>query len=513
MRRYPTLVAIFTIVCIVMLSSGCTLLPLTDSHGHEKHEDAEGEEQKQAEAQEPSEEDQDFDLALLPPEARERVKAMKADDLIALLQKDQVDAVADATTAAGYVYKHSSPEDQKRIEQAVASLAVNSATADVRRSTVGLFARFADTHYAVRERLARSDPDHSVRIAAIHTLDSDGSKAVPLLRALTKDPDSAIRTTAQDVLSRALAAGDEAAIRALVQNLGVYENDASARASTDLVQKREKALPALTAAALNDPNDHRRAAATTCIAMICAGDNPMLDEFAEKSKATHTTERARRPAIAAGLPTLARVLEADSFGPAREAAAQGLGYLGAADAAGPLAKALRDPDAHVRRRAAAAFETVPGESAVMELAQVAVRDTDPDVRRFSVKALGHIGTPEAVAALAQATADSDPRVRQAAADDLGRLQAGDGLDALAAMLDDPVDDVRWAAARAIGELRVKEAVPHLLNALRDTYPPVSNAAERGLQKLGIAQRKGAGFREPEPEPEPEPEYDAGGHSH
>ena len=501
MRRYPVLVAIILAVCVYLLSAGCTLLPLTDPHGHDHAEEAdEHEHGEQAEAQKPSEEETDLDLLLLPPEARERVKAMKADELIALLNKDQIDTVADAATAAPYVYRHATPEDQKRIEDAVAALAANGSSGETRGRAISLLPRFRNTHSAVRAKAARSDPDHSVRLAAILSLEHESQAMAPLLRELVNDPDSEIRKTAQDVLSKVLSAGDDSAIRALVQNLGVYENDASGLATTHLVPKGAPALPALTEAALGDPNDRRRAAATICIAMICAGDSEMLDEFAEKSKATRQGTRERMPANLDGLPTLIRVLQTDSFGPAREAAAQGLGYLGSAEAAAPLAKALRDPDAHVRRRAAAAFETVPGESAVKELAHVAVSDTSSDVRRYAVKALGHVGTPEAVAALARATTDSEPRVRQAAADELGRLAAPEGLDALAAMLEDPDDDVRWAAARAVGELRVKEAVPHLLSALRDSYPPVSNAAERGLQKLGIAQRKGTGFKEPEPDP-------------
>jgi len=248
-----------------------------------------------------------------------------------------------------------------------------------------------------------------------------------------------------------------------------------------------------------------------CIAMICAGDNEMLDKFAEGSLATSTSKRERREANLAGLPVLLEVLENDSYAPAREVAAQGLGYLGSADAAPALAKALSDPDQYVRRRAAAAFETIPGAGAVGELSHVAVHDSDSDVRRFAVKALGHIGTADVVAALSSATKDAEAKVRQAAADEIGRLKAKAGLEALAGLLDDPVDDVRWAAARAIGELRAQEAVPYLLDALRDSYPPVSNAAERGLQKLGIAQRKATGFRGPQDDAAPADSH--GGHTH
>ncbi|HCU37539.1 MAG TPA: hypothetical protein DGT21_19530 [Armatimonadetes bacterium] len=515
MRRYPVLIAIILAVCVYLLSAGCSLLPLVDPHGHDHAAEADEQEQEQqAEAQKPSEDESDMDLFMLPPEARERVKAMKVDELVELLQRDQVDSVADAATAAPYVYKRATAEDQKRIEDAVAALASSGSTGETRSRAVALLPRLNNTHSAVRAKAARSDADHAVRLAAILSLERDGQAVAPLLQELVKDPDSEIRKTAQDILSKVLSAGDDSGMRALVQSLGVYENDASALATTHLVPTGAPALPALTEAALGDPSDYRRAAATICIAMICAGDNEMLDEFAKKSKATRHGTREPWPANLDGLPTLIRVLETDSFGPAREAAAQGLGYLGSAKAAAPLAKALRDPDAHVRRRAAAAFETLPGESAVKELAHVAVSDTNSDVRRFAVKALGHVGTPEAAGALARATTDQEPRVRQAAADELGRLAAPEGFDALAAMLKDPVDDVRWAAARAIGELRLKEAVPHLLSALRDSYPPVSNAAERGLQKLGIAQRKGTGFREPEPEADDEYEMeDHSGHNH
>ena len=511
MRQYPALIPILLIAVVATLCGGCSLLPLIDPHGHSHSDDDDHE----AEPPKPSDDELDPDLMLLPPPARERVKALTIDELIELLRGSTIDEIADGATAAPYHYRRAAPEDKRRIEETIVALTDRADEPAMRQRAAVLLLGLENSYFETRQRLAMSDPDHQVRLTAIDGLAGDGMQAAAALRELTNDPDSQIRKTAQDVLSRVLAGGDDAAIRALVQDLGVYENDASALAATAIVPKGAEALPALSEAALNDPNPHRRAAATTCIAMICAGDNEMIDDFAKMAKATRHSDRARVESNPTGLPVLIRVLETDTFAPSREIAAQGLGYLGSAQAAGPLAKALSDPDPYVRRRAAAAFETVPGETAVGDLARVAVRDADPDVRRFAVKALGRIGTPDAVRALANATRDGEAKVRQAAADELGRLAAVESLEALGALINDPVDDVRWAAARAIGELREKDAVPHLMAALRDSYPPVSNAAERGLQKLGIAQRKAVGFREPErgrPDIEDERHYGPHGQS-
>jgi len=495
MRRYVSVAAIILIAYALFFSGGCSLLPLEDIH-HDHHAEDEHEGEQEHKPPSPPDIEEDPEMAMLPPEAQEAVKNATVDEAIEMLMAPTVSRPGrpDAVTVAGYVYRHGGEQDRRRLEEVAADLAQNSDDPRIRATAITLLSGFDNSYLDLRLRTAKSDPEPEVRKAAIGTLWNEGVLAAGVLRELTKDPNAELRQLAQDILIHMMAGLGDEGIKALVRDLGVYRNDASALASTQLVLRGLKALPYLIDAAVNDHNKHRRAAATTCIAMICAGNNPSLDEFAERAQATRHAEQKRREAKLEGLKPLLYVLENDPYAPAREAAAQGLGYLGAEEAAAGLAKALYDPDDHVRRRAAAALETIPAEAVVQQLADVAANDKVPQVRAYAVKALGSIGsTPVVISGLAKATEDSDPEVRQHAADELGRMRAKEAVDALLRMFDDPDDDVRWAAVRAVGELRSKKAVPYLVKALQDEVPQVTNAAERGLQKLGIAKRKGIGF--------------------
>ena len=487
------MLAIILVACLLALGSGCTLLPLIDPHGHEDQA-GDDEHAEQAEEPPPPPTEEDMDLAGHPPEVREAIKKTTVAEAMEMFNQPGEDAAPDAVAIVSYVYKKAGKADRKRLEDVTVERLKNANEPAVRKSAIALLAGFDNSHMDLRMKVARSDPDPSVRLAAVGGLRQDGMAARAVLKELTNDTDGTVRQAAQDQLTNLMSAGGDEGLKALVQDLGVYKNDASALASISLVVKGEQSLPYLIDAALNDPNDHRRAAATTCIAMICAGNNPSLDKFAQRAQATRHIERTPVPAKLKGLDPMLKVLAGDSYAPAREAAAQGLGYLGSEKAAPVLAEALSDPDTHVRRRAAAALETIPAGAVAKQLADAAKNDKEAIVRSYAVRALGTIGaTPLVISALARATEDTDAKVRQNAADELGGLQADETLEPLVKLFNDPDEDVRWAAVRAVGDLQDKRATPYLVEALRDEVPQVSNAAERGLQKLGIGKRKGIGF--------------------
>ena len=502
MPRYCNMLAIILVACLLGLGLGCTLLPIIDPHGHEQSKDDEHDEHGEHAEEPPAPpEEEDMDLAMHPPEIREAIKNTTVDGAIEMLKTPGEDAAPDAVAIVGYVYKKAGKADRKRLEDAAVECLKNANDPMLRRTALLLLSGFENSHMDLRIKAARSDGDPSVRLAAVGSLQSDGMAARAILKELTGDSDGAIRQLAQDQLINLMGTGGDEGLKTLVQDLGVYKNDASALASISLVVKGEQALPYLIDAALNDPNDHRRAAATTCIAMICAGNNPSLDEFAQRAQATRHEERTPVPAKLKGLEPMLKVLANDSYAPAREAAAQGLGYLGSAKAAPVLAEALSDPDKHVRRRAAAALETVPADAVVERIADAAKNDKEAIVRSYAVRALGSIGPqPLVISALARATEDTNSEVRQSAAEELGHLKAGQALEPLVGLFNDPDEDVRWAAVRAVGDLRDERATPYLVKAIEDEVPQVSNAAERGLQKLGIGKRKGLGFDREIPAP-------------
>mgnify|MGYP001063755670 CR=1 FL=1 len=503
MRRYLFLTLAVLAAYALMFSIGCDLLPsLDDPHAHQHDHDGDHDTPPPDARADADDTAPDPDLFGLPPEIQDWIKSLTVSQAIALLPEPEEDPTAGTGQVLSYVYRHASEADKRSIELATLDLARNSDYPQVRARCIGLLSNLENSYLDMRIRAAQSDPDQDVRIAAIRSLVLDGAGSLPVLRELTQDADPAVRQIAQDILTRAMSSmtGDEG-IRDLVRELGIYRNDASALASIALVVRGESALPYLVDAVMNDTNQHRRAAAASCIAFICAGNNLLLDDFAERAQATLQADQVMepRPANPAGVEPLLYVLRNDSYGPAREIAAQGLGYLGEAKAVPALAKALSDPYDAVRRRAAGALETLPAAPAVKQLTHAAVSDKVAQVRVFAVRALGAVGNDEAINALARATADRDPIVRETAADELGRLRAVQAFDALVRMFDDPDEDTRWAAVRAVGNLRTPQAVPYLIDALRDPVAQVANAAERGLQQLGIAKRKPTGFREPQPE--------------
>src|SRR5204862_5998159 len=95
----------------------------------------------------------------------------------------------------------------------------------------------------------------------------------------------------------------------------------------------------------------------------------------------------------------------------REAAAQGLGAIGAA-AVPDLLPLLTDPAPEVRLAAAAALGEIGAAAAAKALAG-ALKDDNPAVRRAAAAALGRIGvkTEPVLAALRQAEAETDRGAR------------------------------------------------------------------------------------------------------
>lgn len=78
-------------------------------------------------------------------------------------------------------------------------------------------------------------------------------------------------------------------------------------------------------------------------------------------------------------------------------------------------------------------------------------DAEPDVRRAAAAALGEIGYPQAVPALAAAVGDSDASVRLAVVEALGRLGGPAVVPALMDALRDPDERVRDAANFGLSE--------------------------------------------------------------
>jgi HEAT repeat protein len=131
-----------------------------------------------------------------------------------------------------------------------------------------------------------------------------------------------------------------------------------------------------------------------------------------------------------------------------------------------LVRALKDPDAQMRRNAdLVVFELAWGyDSKPMDMRKAipaliqATEDEDGTVRAWAASALGEIGpdAKAAVPALIKLVGDRDEGCRNDACIALGDIgpAAKDALPALREALNDPSKDVRQFAKRAIGKIQI-----------------------------------------------------------
>ena len=179
-----------------------------------------------------------------------------------------------------------------------------------------------------------------------------------------------------------------------------------------------------------------------------------------------------------------------------------------------ILRKLADAGASVRRAVAVAIRDLPRRAAA-QVADLCVRDGDPDVRALTARALGRWageGSRPAQRDLERLARDAHPRVRAAAAellvgnpmlgalpvirelaedrsaivrsavaDGLGRRGGDDACEILGEMAEDPYVTTRAAAIRSLGTLG-RQAKVH--DASLDTEPLVRAAAARALEPAG-----------------------------
>ncbi|NPV46734.1 MAG: hypothetical protein HPY69_07235 [Armatimonadetes bacterium] len=449
-------------------------------------------------AQEEAEHDHEAESTGLPKEEPEKPKVNLA-ELRKLLKSSDPHAQTSALDLLAQHYLTTRGPEKTELSAMVRDLSLKGATTEVRTAALAMLRSFGETPSSFFVKLARTDPSPDVRESAVSILGTfpNDPEAAAVIKAARNDPDPGMRAVAGIAWVAYLMGSGQAGDEELCALLGKFDNDMAAKAAMALQQRGPQVVRTVEKVLYTSKSGPQRHGAAMVIALACKGFNPSIEQFARAAQATHRQDAGHIKADLSGLKPLLWALQHDDYAPTREVAAQGLGYLGAAEAAKPLAAALQDKDPLVRRRAAAALITVPAETVIPELSAAATRDRDPAVRQFAAEALGWIGKPEVVPALIQATRDPSANVRRNAAIQLGKLADPSSLDALADMLDDTPDedpDVRWAAVVALGKLRDRRAEHVLVKCLSDPSPQVQNSAERALQRLGIARREEAGFR-------------------
>ena len=158
----------------------------------------------------------------------------------------------------------------------------------------------------------------------------------------------------------------------------------------------------------------------------------------------------------------------DSTAAVRAEAAEALARLGAQPAVKPLEALLTDKESLVRRAAAASLGRLKDPQSVDPLA-AAGDDHDPAVRLAAGLALVKLDDVRGPPIVAQCLAQPDRKTREAAATEIAisGLNSATLLPPLAAALDDPALHVRLYAALAVGNIGTPAAVDALAGKLGD----------------------------------------------
>ncbi|MEV8017212.1 HEAT repeat domain-containing protein [Streptomyces sp. NPDC086554] len=333
---------------------------------------------------------------------------------------------------------------------------------------------------------------------------------------LIKLLDEAVVPTLRRAAASALGAvGGAEAADALLAVLGdVRIGEAVARAVARLPEPPVREL--LTLLSGNGSVTQRRCSALALGLLGCLDAAPpllaALDEESApglRTAAVDALAALRHRPAAERLAALAG--DEEQPGSLRARALHALGLVGARESLPVVLAAVRDPSSAVRLQAAQALGAFPGTEAAEALGAVVAGDTDRDVARAAVRALGRIGAPaapvltslaqrprqdvvnelitalagcpgpEAVAGLCQLAGASLPEDDHVAvAEALGRRRAPESAGALAALLDDDRRyDCRAAAVLALAELGTEEADEYVL-AYDWTTGPGSDAQRAAL---------------------------------
>lgn len=273
----------------------------------------------------------------------------------------------------------------------------------------------APTTEELAEFLTDADPD--VRRTALTVLSEAAEsweEPSPVFAAALLDPDEAVRRTAMELLGelREVLVPGEGFTRSLRAACEHPDADVRATAVGSLWRHRQCDVEELTAL-LSDADEGVR-----CEAVLGFVSLDALDALAGAAADPATPVRlaVARGLAAVGDPrgaaTLIRLAQ-DTEVLVRAAALTAMAHTGCTEQAAALARAaLDDPAWQIRQGAAAALAVADSAKAVAPLI-AATRDTNLDVRKAAVKALGGLtaGRLEVRAALEAAVTDVDADVR------------------------------------------------------------------------------------------------------
>jgi len=333
-------------------------------------------------------------------------------------------------------YRHLGPVPSEQRDEALRQLAADPAGADapgrLESVVAGVDSSLRECDYdtvvataAVVARLEREIPDGELKrtyqIAIRRMLPS---KAVEHIARLTGGPK---RQDVLDVLRHAGAEASETLLHELVESESMEQR----RAIYNALRQVNTASPLLGRLLLHDEWFVVRNVAELCGDLRAEGTVPQLARLVK-----HTDERVRR------------------------AVAGALAKIGTSQATEPLRQMLHDASPQVRLQAVQGLDGARSRGLAMSLALAAEEETNPDVLRELLLALGRIGTPDAVQALARAAAPGRRlfnrrplATRLAAIAGLRVAGSPPAATALQGLLGDDEQSVRDAAQEALAGMR------------------------------------------------------------
>jgi HEAT repeat protein len=320
------------------------------------------------------------------------------------------------------------------------------------------------------------------------------------------------------VLMALLDIGDEGALAKVLARIDQIAND-EVRAKVVQMLDEHGELPAVVRKigelARKDPSIRVRAAAVRVLADLEAPE--ALASLKEVALSDQNVEVRRVALRRLGeshikseelIPLLRKVALTETNESLAEAAARAMGDIPGPQALQALEGAYAEARSPRLRRTlvrAAADRQQEAPLALKFLLRVAGSDTDAEVRRSAVAAIGDMETPEAVAALKElALSGAEAETRMAALRSLGDRRGKEAVEVLSAVLKSEKDArMRKTIAASLGETGNDAAVPVLADlAKTDPNAEVRRAAVAALGEIGTPIAREALIRLLETKKEP-----------
>jgi HEAT repeat protein len=453
------------------------------------------------------------------------VKVAALESLGAIADHNSTDALFAATTDEDPAVRDAAIKSLAALGISVDRLSSDAASPNwqVRVATLTTLARLGDRRGVPIAAAALKDPDPRVRAESAKTLSKLGDTAgtEPLIGALS-DPSADVRvqtTLALGMLKDARALGP------LTSLLNDRDPRVSLAAAESLARLQDPRARKVLVSSLSNPDWRVRARAAQVLARVSdegiddqtlrplastlSDKDPVVRFYAAEAlvssggkAAPHLLgllggereserDRAMRILVRIGPPAvdslLAIVQDRSRPVETRAMAAQALGQIGDPRAVKAVASLLKDERLGVRRNAALALSQM-GEPAVEDLLQAA-SSSDPATREIILEALGRVQSTRAIERVVEALGDSSGPVRSSAVRALGETSSERAVQPLLAILRDETSTLRSQAAASLGRLGTV-ALPSLIGALRDSRPSVRSMAAEAIGEIGSKEAVG-----------------------